>query len=290
MKENTKLAINVSLLSIIVNTLLAVFKFIAGIVALSHAMVSDAVHTLSDILSTLVVIAGIKLSSKEADEKHQFGHERFECVAAVILSVMLALAGVYIGYDGVIKLLPENSANLPQPGLLALIAAAVSILVKEWMYHYTRRTAKKINSGAMLADAWHHRSDALSSVGSLLGIIGARLGLAVLDPIASIVICLLIIKAAVDIFMNSVGKMTDKACDAEIESKMREAILRQQGVMGIDQLKTRLFGDMIYVEVEVSLSGEETFANAHKIAHIIHDAIENEFPNVKHCTVHVNPV
>lgn len=287
--SNEQIAIRVSTVSIVANVLLTAFKLFAGIFAHSAAMVSDAVHSLSDVLGSSIVIVSVKLSNQKADKEHPYGHERFECVAAIILAGILFATGVGIGWSGVRSIL-QGDGSFVVPGALALVAAVVSIVLKESMYWYTRWAAKKINSSALMAEAWHHRSDAFSSVGSFAGILGARLGLPILDPIACAIICLFIIKAAVDIFLDAVGKMTDKACDDEVVAKIRALILSQQGVAGIDVLHTRLFGDKIYVDVEISADGGATFQETHDIAHQVHDAIEAEFPNVKHCMVHVNPV
>lgn len=261
----------------------------AGIFSNSAAMVSDAVHSISDVASTFIVMIGVKMSSKEADEKHPYGHERFECVSAIILAIILFLIGLGIGYSGIQKVILGEYSELAVPGKLALVAAIVSIAVKETMYWYTQRAAKKINSGALMADAWHHRSDALSSIGSFIGIIGARLGLPIMDPIASVLICFFIVKAAVSIFIDAVGKMIDKSCDEATIMEMKSIIIDQEGVTGIDQIKTRVFGDRIYVDVEIRANGQETLSSTHKIAHQVHDVIEKYFENVKHCMVHVNP-
>ncbi len=289
-KTNKQIAMKVSWISIIINVLLSVFKLFAGIFANSAAMVSDAVHSVSDVFSTFIVMIGIKMSSKEADKKHPYGHERYECVAAIILAIILCFIGLGIGYSGIQKIIINEYSDLTIPGILALVAAIVSIAVKELMYWYTRAAAKKINSGALMADAWHHRSDSLSSIGSLIGVMGARLGFPLMDPLASVVICLFIVKAAVSIFVDAVGKMIDKSCDEPIVEEMKSIILAQEGVMGVDQIKTRLFGDRIYVDVEICANGEETLSSAHELAHQVHDIIEDRFENVKHCMVHVNPV
>jgi cation diffusion facilitator family transporter len=286
---NEQLAMRVSLNTIIVNVILSAFKLFAGIFARSAAMVSDSVHSMSDVLSTVIVMVGVKMSNKHPDKEHPYGHERFECVAAVILAAVLFATGAGIGWAGLTKVLAGGGAEASTPGALALAAAVVSVAVKEAMYWYTRAAARRVSSGALMADAWHHRSDALSSVGSFAGILGARLGFPVLDPLACIIICVLIMKTAVDIFLDSIGKMTDKACDEKTERAMREVILAQESVFGIDLLKTRLFGDKIYVEVEISTEGENTLHEAHTTAQRVHDAIEEGFSKVKHCTVHVNP-
>lgn len=289
-KSNEQIAMQVSRNSIIGNVLLSGFKLFAGVFAQSAAMISDAIHSLSDVFSTIIVMAGVKMANKKPDKEHPYGHERFECVAAIILSVILFATGAGIGWAGLQKVIAGNYGGLATPGMLALAAAIISIVVKEAMYWYTRNAAKKIDSSALMADAWHHRSDAFSSVGSFIGILGARLGFPILDPAACIVICLFILKAAVDIFRDAVGKMIDKACDEQTAAEMREVILAQESVLGIDQLKTRLFGDKIYVDVEIRSDGLVTLEQAHDAAQRVHDVIEEQFPKVKHCMVHVNPV
>lgn len=288
-KEN-KLAMHVSKISIVINLVLSGFKLIAGIFAASGAMISDAVHSASDVFSTFVVMIGVTISAKEEDKEHPYGHERLECVASIVLAVILALTGAGIGYAGITKIIAGNYDNLAIPGALALVAAVLSIVVKEWMYWYTRAAAKKINSGVLMADAWHHRSDALSSVGAFIGIAGARLGFPVADPVASVLICLFIMKAAYDIFKDALDKMIDKSCDDEKIEEIRKVIMSQEGVEGIDEIKTRLFGAKAYVDVEISVDGEKTLSEAHMVAEAVHDAIEREFADVKHCMVHENPI
>lgn len=287
MEQHTSIAVHVSLVTIVINVILSAFKLFAGIFAHSGAMISDAVHSASDVLTTLIVILGVKLAGKAADAEHPFGHERMECVAALVLALILGGTGVGIGIAGIRNI--TNQEALAVPGVLALVAAVVSIVVKEAMYWYTRAAAKKINSGALMADAWHHRSDALSSIGSFAGIFGARLGLPVLDPIASLVICLFILKAAYDIVKDALGKMTDRAAAPELAEEMGAAILGQEGVLGVDRLNTRLFGDRIYVEVEIRADGALPLNTTHATAQSVHDVLEERFPQVKHCMVHVNP-
>lgn len=282
-------AVRVSVISIAVNLVLSLFKLAAGILGQSDAMISDAVHSASDVFSTLVVIVGIKMAGKEADHEHPYGHERMECVAAVILAMLLAAAGVAIGASGMQKIAEGRYGELSIPGRLPLVAAVASIAVKEWMFWYTRAAAKKLNSGALMADAWHHRSDALSSIGSFAGILAARLGYPVMDAVAGVVICLCILKVSWDIFLDGVGKMVDHSCDAETEDKIRAAVMEVPRVQGVDDLKTRLFGDKIYVDLEILLERELKLGEAHEIAEQVHEVIERDFPNCKHCMVHVNP-
>ena len=288
-KASERIAMRVSRNSIFVNLLLAIGKLAAGIFGNSAAMVSDAVHSASDVFSTVIVMVGVKLSGKESDANHPYGHERLECVAAILLAVILAATGLGIGYQGIEVIWSGDTGKINVPTMLPLIAAIVSIAVKEGMYWYTIAVAKKLQSGALKADAWHHRSDALSSVGSFAGILGAKIGFPVLDPVASIVISIFILKAVYDIFMDAVGKLTDEACDAQTVEQMRQCILGRDGVFGIDDIKTRMFGNKIYMDIEIQCDGNMTLFAAHEVAEDVHDEIERAFPNVQHCMVHVNP-
>ncbi len=288
-QEFEKTAMRVSTVSIIANFVLTVFKLAAGVIAHSGAMISDAIHSASDVFSTIVVIIGIRISRKASDKDHPYGHERLECVAAIVLATILAFTGLGIGYKALGQIAGGDYAHLEVPGRLALVAAVVSILVKEAMYQYTKICARRIDSSALMADAWHHRSDALSSVGALIGIGGARLGFPILDPAASVVICIFIEKAAYEIFMDAVDKMVDKACDEETERGLTECALNQEGVLGVDLLHTRVFGSKIYVDIEIRADGDKTLRQAHAIAERVHDSIEKTFPRVKHIMVHVNP-
>lgn len=284
-----KTAMRVSFVSIVINVLLSVFKLLSGILAHSGAMVSDAIHSASDVFSTFVVIIGIRIAGKESDKEHPYGHERMECVAAIVLATVLAVTGLGIGYSAVAKILSKDYASLEIPGVLALMAAIISIAAKEGMYWYTKMNAKKIDSSALMADAWHHRSDALSSVGALASIVGARMGFPILDAAASLCICFFIEKAAYEIFKDAVDKMVDKACDEGMENELRACVLAQEGVLGVDLLRTRVFGSKIYVDIEISTDANATLREAHSIAEKVHDSIEKSFTKVKHIMVHVNP-
>lgn len=284
-----KIAIRVSIISIVINLLLSLVKLFAGIFAKSGAMISDGVHSASDVFTTFVVILGVNLSCKKSDAEHQYGHERLECIVSIILAVVLFAIGIGIGVEGLKKIFFSEPGMLVVPGGIALVTAVLSIVVKEWMYWYTRAAAKKINSGALMADAWHHRSDALSSIGAFIGILGARMGFPILDPIASVVICIFIIKAAIDVFKDAIDKLVDKSCDEEIVEKMKRAILKEEGVIEIDEIRTRLFGSKIYVDIEISANEDLKLKDSHAIAQRVHDVVEEEFDTVKHCMVHVNP-
>jgi cation diffusion facilitator family transporter len=287
--EFQRVANKVSFVTIIGNILLSVMKLIAGFIAHSNAMISDAIHSASDVFSTFVVIIGIKLASKKADKEHPYGHERLECVAAIVLSMVLFITGFGIGAAALKNITSGDYNNIVVPGILALVAAIVSIVSKEAMYWYTRYNAKRIDSSALMADAWHHRSDAFSSIGALIGIAGARLGFPIMDSIASLIIFVFIIKAAYDIFKDAIDKMVDHACDDDTVNQIRECVMKHEDVLGIDMLQTRIFGNKIYVDLEISTDGSYTLSKAHTIAESVHDDIEKSFPKVKHIMVHVNP-
>ncbi|MBR3245403.1 MAG: cation transporter, partial [Parasporobacterium sp.] len=271
-QNSSKIAVKVSVVSIIGNLILTFFKLFAGIFAHSGAMVSDAIHSASDVVSSIVVIIGVKISEKKEDEDHPYGHERFESVAAIILSVMLVVVGGGIGLRAVQSIINGSYLNMEVPGMLALIASGVSIVSKTAMFFYTRKNAKKIQSPALKADAWHHLSDALSSVGALIGIGGAMLGVAVMEPIASAVICIMILKAAADIFIDAMNQMLDKSAGEEIEQEIRDCAEKQEGVLGVDLLHTRMFGNKIYVDIEICLDRNLTLEKAHAIAETVHAA------------------
>lgn len=285
---NQNIAMKVSRNTVLINIVLSVFKFIAGLIGKSQAMISDAVHSLSDVLSTFVVMIGIKISNKESDDKHPYGHERFESVSALILAIILFYTGLFIGYSSIKGLLfSVNSQSIP--GTIALVGAIVSIVVKEWMYWYTIICAKKINSDSLKADAWHHRSDALSSVGSLIGIISAKMGFVYGDLIASLLICACIIKVSYDIFIDATGKMVDKACDDELLNKFIATINKNKKVKNIDNIKSRMFGNKVFLDIEIAVDKTLNISEAHAIAESVHNELENKFDIIKHCMIHVNP-
>ena len=287
--EFERVANRVSFITIVQNAMLSIFKLLAGILAHSNAMISDAIHSASDVFSTIIVIIGVRISSRDSDKEHPYGHERMECVAAIILSVVLFITGLGIGSQALKDIAQKNYENLKIPGMLALIAAIVSIVTKEAMYWYTRHNAKKIDSSALMADAWHHRSDAFSSIGALIGIAGARMGYPIMDAIASLVIFVFIAKAALDIFKDAMNKMVDHSCDEKFEKEIYDLVIHHDDVLGIDLLQSRIFGNKIYVDLEIALNADYTLKKAHDIAEDVHEEIETNFPKVKHVMIHVNP-
>ncbi|MCJ7856390.1 cation diffusion facilitator family transporter [Lachnospiraceae bacterium NSJ-143] len=279
----------ISTVGIIGNIVLSAFKLFAGIVGNSGAMVSDAIHSLSDVFATFIAFLGVKMSKTEADKAHPYGHERFECVASLILGMILLITGLAIGKSGFEKILAGNYQSLTIPTAIALVAAVVSIVVKEAMFWYTRHYAKILNSTAFMADAWHHRSDAFSSIGSLIGIGGAMLGFPVLDSVASVVICLCILKVAYDILRDAIRKMLDTSCGDEYEKQLMDYIATQEDVVCVDTLHSRMFGNKVYIDLEISVDGTKSLNDAHAVADRVHNNVESNFPNIKHIMIHVNP-
>ena len=289
--DEKKVVAKLSRVGILGNVILSAFKLFAGILGHSGAMISDAVHSLSDVFATLIAYIGVVLSKQEADKEHPYGHERFECIASLILGMILAATGLGIGYSGIKTLLKARAgtAEIAIPTLLPLIAAIVSVLVKEGMYWYTMYYAKKLDSAAFKADAWHHRSDAFSSVGSFIGIGAAKLGFPIMDPLASLIICLFILKVAFDISKDALNKMTDTSCSDEFIQEVHDFISAQPDVKNIDLLNTRQFGNKVYIDLEIAVDRNMSLINAHNIAERVHAAVEQQFPNVKHIMIHVNP-
>jgi len=284
--DNYKKATKVSIITVIINTVLAIFKVIAGIVGKSSAMIADGIHTFSDIATTVVVIIGLKISNKDADEKHPYGHEKFEPEISKIVSLLLAGTGVFLAYNAIQILL---SGNLDTPKPIALYAALTSIAVKEAMYWYTIITARKVKSIAMEADAWHHRSDAISSIGTLIGIAGARMGFKFLDPVAGIIVSLILIKVGVEFYLKATDQLVDQSADDKVIEQIKEVATSIEGVKKIHDLKTRKFGNKIYVDIEIQVDKRITVEEGHHIADLVHDSIEETIEDVKHCMIHVEP-
>ena len=278
-----------SFVSVAGNAVLSGFKFFAGVTGNSGAMISDSIHSFSDVITTVIAWIGVKVSKKEADSAHPYGHERMECIASLLLGSILLATGLGVGKVGVENIISGSYETLAIPSAIALVAAIVSIVSKEAMYWYTRYYARLIHSSAFLADAWHHRSDAFSSIGSLIGIGGAMLGFPVMDSVASVVICLFIVKASYDILKDSVVKVLDTSCGESYDEQMEKYIAAQDGVLHVDSLRSRMFGNKVYIDLEIQVDGETSLRDAHKVAEHVHDEVEHAFPDVKHIMIHLNP-
>ncbi|MCQ2771882.1 MAG: cation diffusion facilitator family transporter [Bacilli bacterium] len=284
----------VGIVTIIWNVLLSLIKVVAGILSSASSLISDGIHSASDVLSTVVVLIGAKLSSKSPDKEHPFGHERMESIASIILAMLLGGTSFLLGYRGIVSIINYSKGIVPTSSgfiYLALGSSIASIVVKFVMYLYTVRVAKKINSTSLKADAYHHLSDSLSSIGSVLGIAGLMIGgnWSILDPIASIIIALFILKVAFDIAKAAVNEVVDHSAPEEFEKEIRNITTSTKGVLNINSLKTRQFGNKFYVELEIAVDGSITVEEGHNIAKSVHDKIESNFSNIKHCMVHVDP-
>lgn len=289
-KTNAVKIINkVAIVTIVVNLVLSIGKFVAGIVGNSTAMVSDAVHSASDVLSTFIVLIGARIAVKSEDRDHNYGHDKFENIASIILAMMLFATALALGYAGIQSIISATKGEFVKPSYIALVAAIVSIVVKEGMYWYTIYYAKKLDSQALKADAWHHRSDAFSSVASFVGILGAILGALVLEGIATLLIAVLIIKVSYDIVKVVIKQLTDHAAPEELVSKIYKTIDEDEDVKNIDVLKTRISGSIIYVDAEIAVDSSLNIVDAHAIAERVHDKIEQDFKEVRHIAIHVNP-
>lgn len=267
------------LITVVMNIFLSLIKLLAGFIGHSTSMISDGVHSLSDVISSIGVFIGLRISQKPADIDHPYGHEKFEAVLSKILAFILFLTGLSIGYSA-IETIVSSSYIIPK--MMTIWAALLSIGVKEWMYHYTIRQAKKIESTALAADAWHHRSDSLSSIGALIGIIGARLGFPILDPLAALVITLIILKVAIEIFVEATNQVIDKAASPELVNEIIQQIQSVNGVLAIDSLKTRVHSNRIYVDLEISVEATLSLIEAHTIAEAVHYQLEQNIHKIKH--------
>lgn len=291
-KTREKAIVKVELVSLIVNTALAFFKLFAGFVGNSMSMISDAIHSFSDSATTIAVLVGVKISSKPSDEDHHYGHEKLESVIGVIIATVLVILAISIFANGCESIISYINGNytVSKISLIALVAAGVSILVKEILYLYAMIVAKKHKSPALKADAWHHQSDCLSSVGSLIGIaLAIYTKFVIADAIAALVISVFIVVVAWKILKESIDEITDKAVDINTLEKAKNIIRNVTGVKRIDSIKSRRHGIKIYFDVEISVADSLSIVEAHNIAEEVHLNIENGIEDTKHCTVHVNP-
>ena len=284
----------VTLIGSLGNVLLMIFKFVAGIAGHSSAMVADAVHSLSDFLTDVVVLIFVHISAKPQDESHDYGHGKFETMATFLIALALIGAAIGIIFSGSTKLVAWlDGEELEAPGMLALWAALLSILVKEVLYRYTARRGKELESQAMIANAWHHRSDALSSIGAAIGIGGAILlgnRWTVLDPLASIVVGAMLVKVAVKLMKTSVDELTECSLPAEMENEIMALILSQSDVQEPHNLRTRRIGNRIAIEVHVRMRGDHSLNFAHEKATALERLLKERFGPQTHVTVHMEPI
>ncbi len=283
----------VTLVGLLANVVLTAFKFFAGIVGKSSAMIADAVHSLSDILTDLVVLVGVAFTSKPADTCHNYGHGKYETIATVIISAALTVVGYHILKNGIIKILfIYNGGIMEKPGTIALVAAIFSITAKEILYRYTIKAGKKINSSALIANAWHHRSDAFSSIATMLGIGGAiALGhkWTVLDPIASIVVGIFIFKVAYDIIIPSFNELVEKSLPPQEREKVETVLRENRDIREYHKLRTRKVGNKAVIECHILLDEHLNIKEAHDIAETVEEDIKKLFRENSIITIHIEP-
>lgn len=293
-KEREKRIYRVTLMGSVVNVILLVFKFIAGILGGSAAMIADAVHSLSDFLTDIIIIAFVRISSKPEDEDHDYGHGKYETLATSIIGLALLMVGLYIFYNGARQIWDVmHGAEIEQPGLVALIAAIVSILLKEWTYRFTVSVGKKVESPAVIANAWHHRSDALSSIGTAIGIGGAILlgkGWAVLDPVAALVVSVFIVKTALGLLSTSSGELLEKSLPKEVEKEIVDIVESEPEVSEVHHLCTRRIGNNIAIEMHIRMPGEISLKDSHTRASNIERKLRQHFGEHTHINLHVEPL
>ncbi len=283
----------VTLTGSIVNMVLLVMKFVAGILGNSAAMVADAVHSLSDFLTDIVVIVLVKLSSKPADKDHDYGHGKYETIATSLIGMALVVVAVMLAWNGAEKIFNVlRGDTLESPGLIALVAAIMSIMLKEWVFRVTKKVADEVNSQALEANAWHHRSDAFSSIGTAIGIGGAVClgeGWTILDPIAAIVVSVMIFITAFRLLRQASGELLEESLPKETEDKIEEIVYSDPMVSDIHKLHTRRIGSIIAIEMHLRLPSETTLEVAHRHATAIEQKLKAEFGHGTHIMLHIEP-
>lgn len=284
----------VTVLGSVINVLLVILKFAFGVMGRSSAMIADAVHSLSDLVTDLVVIVFVKLSNKPQDRDHDYGHGKYETLATAFIGLALLAVGVMILYGGVEKIFAALRGEvLPQPGMVALWAALASIVAKEWCYRFTVRVGREARSQAVVANAWHHRSDAFSSVGTALGIGGAIFfgeRWTVLDPIAAVVVSVFIVKTALALMKQASDELLEKSLPDDVERKIKEIAEREAGVSGIHNIRTRRIGSRISIEMHLRMPGDTTLYEAHRRATDIERRLRREFGEGTYISLHLEPV
>jgi len=277
---------NVAFKGLLINIFLATFKLAAGIFGKSQAMIADAAHSISDIITDITIILGFIFGSKPKDKAHPYGHGKFETIATTVVGIALLGAAVKIGYNAIGSLIRKN---ITEPGLIALLAAIISIIIKEWLYRYTISAGKKINSPAFIANAWHHRSDALSSIVVLAGIIAARSGFPLFDPLAAILVCLFILKISFNILKPCFMELVETSADPQILKTIKQLAMAQEGVVSVHGIKARTVGPKILAELHIVLNPQIKLLNAHAIAKKTENKIISHFKNMDEVLIHIDP-
>lgn len=292
--DRQKETYRVTIAGSIINILLLAFKFAAGILGHSAAMIADAIHSLTDFVTDAIVLVFVRLGSKPTDHDHDYGHGKYETLASAIIGVSLLVVGMMICYSGVTKTYHAMCGEpLQQPGFIALAAAVASVVLKEWAYRFTVRVGRRCHSEAVVANAWHHRSDALSSVGTTVGIGGAIIlgeKWAVLDPLTAIVVSFFIMKAAWSVLSKAVGELTDGSLPKETEDEIEKIVSEDKDVSVVHNLCTRRIGNRIAIEMHVRMPGETSLYVAHHHATEIEKRLKQRFGADTHISIHLEPV
>lgn len=277
----------VTMLSIVLNIILAILKMLAGILGNSTAIIADGLHTASDIVTSIGILVGNKISRKPRDKEHQYGHEKAESLVSFTLAAVLILIAIKIGFDGITVLFSLDELQVPT--VLPLIMSIVSIVVKEYQYHITIKVAKRINSSSLKADAWHHRSDALSSIAAFIGIGGAILGIKILDPIASVIVAIVVVKVGIDILKSSCNELMDSSINENDIKKINDIVNDYNKVYGIKDIKTRKYGSVAFIDMSIFVDNNESLEEAHEIADDIEKEIINKLNYIKDINIHIEP-
>lgn len=273
------------------NAFLAVIKLFAGIYGNSSVLISDAINSLSDIATNIVVYISAKLSKKESDKEHPYGHEKIDSLISIFLGVALLITAFEVGKNAIITLVQyfNVSLDIAKPKVIVLVVAFITIGLKEFLFRKTKKDAKKARSQALLAQAWDHRSDTIATAGAVIGILGAMFGYGYLDPIASILISLFILRLGIKIIIAGIHQVVDRAADEETQKQIIKLVSSHPEVKKLDELKTRITGMKLFVDLEISMDSKKSLEYCHRVAEEIHEQIESEIPEVIHCMVHINP-
>ncbi len=280
-----------TILTIFVNTLLAVAKLIGGIFGNSAVLIADAVNSVGDIATNIVVYISAKFSKKDKDKDHPYGHERFDSMVSIFLGLALLITAYLLGKNSVIRLYDVviNNETLARPMWYTWVIALITIVVKELLFRKTTKDAKKAKSQSLMAQAWDHRADTITSFGAVVGIVSVIFGIYFIDPLISIIISLFILRLGFKIIKAGISQVVDESADEEQVKRIKELVMSNENVISIDEIKTRMFGLSFYVDLEISLDGNLSLEEAHAISEDIHDLIEKEMSDVIHCMIHVNP-
>ena len=277
----------ITVISILLNIGLTILKILAGILGNSTAIIADGLHSASDIITSIGILIGNKISRKPRDDEHQYGHEKAESLVSFILAAVLIGIALKIGYDGFKDLININ--NILVPNALPLIVALISIGVKEYQYQITIRVAKRINSSSLKADAWHHRSDAFSSIAAFIGIGGAMLGFKILDPIASIIVAIVVIKVGIEILKSACDELMDSSISKEDIREIKSLIDNNKKIYGIKDFKSRKYGSIAYIDMSIFIDKSKTLEEAHDIADNLEHSIISNLNYIKEINIHTEP-